>query len=80
MQSEYKCALNDFTNVHQTYIQMQVCDVLCKVHIQGTFEVVCKVHLRCKKMWITNDSANVHFKKHVYYIPMYISNVPYQCA
>ena len=40
LQSEYKCALNDFTNVHQTYIIMQVCDVLCKVHIQGTFKLV----------------------------------------
>jgi hypothetical protein len=25
------------------------------IYIQGTFEVVCKVHLTCKKMWITND-------------------------
>ena len=50
LQSEYKCALykcalnecalNDFTNVHQLYIIMEVCDVLCKVHIQGTFKVV----------------------------------------
>ena len=50
LQSEYKCALNDLTNVHQMYIRIQVCDVLCTVHIQGTFEVVCKVHLTCKEM------------------------------
>ena len=80
LQLDYKCALHDYSNVHQMYIIMQVCYVLCKVHIQGTFQVVFKVHLRYKKMWITNASANVHFKVHVYYISMYINNVPYQCA
>ncbi len=60
----YKCALNDFTNVHQPYIIMEVCDVLCKVHIQGTFKVVWIVHLRYKK-------CELHLT-HQMYIVMYI--------
>lgn len=50
LQLDYKCALHDYSNVHQMYIVMQVCYVLCKVHVQGTFQVVFKVHLRYKKM------------------------------